>query len=417
MLRSIRWPLAVLGVLLLVWALAAYYAPAPLDWTPSYRSDYKKPLGTYALLQLLPSLGSRPPLVVREPPYNVLADSLAADPGAYLLVQDEFRPDAADARALHRYLQRGGTVWLAANDIRLGRAADSLWQLPRRTDLSERLTSPASRPDSLRISLTAPELRGRTAVLPAPLGVSCFAQDSLGRLQFAGPDSLARAAAATVLAVDQRRRPVLVHLPVGRGRLFVCTVPALLSNFGLLYRRNADLAAGALAYLPPSRKVVWDEYYKQGREGDDSLLRVVAASPALAWAWYGLLGGGLLFALFGARRRQRPVPTLRALPNTTLQFVRTVANLYRQGRNHQALAELRIRLFFDYLRTRFQEPFTDPADPDFQLRLSVRTGVPLPEIQSLTGRLNHLLTGERVSEAELQRLNQLLIDFRRRAES
>ena len=43
------------------------------------------------------------------------------------------------------------------------------------------------------------------------------------------------------------RRPVLVRLPVGRGQLLLCTAPALLSNYGLLYGRNVRFAEGALA--------------------------------------------------------------------------------------------------------------------------------------------------------------------------
>lgn len=411
MFRSIRWPLAVLAALALVWGLAVLNAPRSLDWSPTYCNDRKEPLDTYALYRLLPTLPGIRVAATRQSPYEVLQDSAGA-PAAYLFLQTSFHPGPADARALYRYMRRGGAVWLAADNINLDKRVDSLWRLPKLIDV---YTSPMQK-DTATFGLRAPALRGRTARVPLRVVNTFFAQDARGRLVFHGPDSVQRAATAAILAADERQRPVLVRLPVGRGWLYVCTVPALLSNYGLLHHRNVRFAEGALSYLPAGQ-VLWDEFYKQGRSGDDSPLRVVLRSPALAGAWYGLLVGGLLFALLGARRRQRPVPTLRPLPNTSLQFARTVATLYRQGRNHQPLAALRIRLFFDYLRTRFQEPVPAGIDADYPRRLSLRTGVPEAEVVTLLARLHGYLDAGHVSEAELHQLHQLLTDFKARAES
>ncbi|GAB2966297.1 hypothetical protein GCM10027048_40700 [Hymenobacter coalescens] len=417
MLRSIRWPLTTLGVLTLLWVLIMAGAPKQLDWTPSYRNSRKNPLDTYALFQLLPAVARGPVQTTRRSPYEELQDSAAA-PATYLFVQEEFEPGRADAHALLGYLRRGGTVWIAAENVQRLGGVDSLWSgVPTGMTTHRYDYKPHKPDDTLSVRLTAPGLGGRTARLPERAATVAFHTDSLGRLEdFAGRDSARHQQAATVLAVNNRREPVLLHLPVGRGHLYLCTVPALLSNYGLLYRQNARFAAGALAYLPAG-PVLWDEFYKQGRAGNDSLLRVVERSPALRWAWYGLLLGGVLFALLGARRRQRPVPTLRPLPNTSLQFARTVAGLYRRGRNHQPLAALRIRLFFDYLRTRFQEPVPAGIDADYPRRLSLRTGVPQSDVTALLARLHGFLDAEHVSEAELHQLHQLLTDFRRRAEA
>jgi hypothetical protein len=411
MLRSLRWPLVTLGVLVLIWVLASLAAPRAIDWAPTYRNDQKNPLDSYALFRLLPGAARGQVSTTRQSPYEVLLDSTEA-PATYLFLLDDFRPGPADAAALHRYMQQGGTIWLAADDFGLGRAADSLWQLPA---TASAYTLP-NRTDTAVFHLTAPALRGRTARVPRRIVNTYFEQDSLGRLVFAGPDSVPRRAETQVLAVDQKQRPVLVRLPMGRGQLLLCTVPGLLSNYGLLYRQNARFAAGALAYLPAG-PVLWDEFYKQGRSDEDSTLRVVLRSPALRWAWYGLLLGGLLFGLLGARRRQRPIPTLRPLPNTSLQFARTVAGLYRRGRNHQPLAALRIRLFFDYLRTRFQEPVPVGIDADYPRRLGLRTGIPEAEVTTLLARLHGYLDAESLTEADLHQLHTLLTDFRRRAES
>ncbi|KUG06840.1 DUF4350 domain-containing protein [Solirubrum puertoriconensis] len=413
MLRSIRWPLTVLGILVGIWLLIAYNQPKKLDWTPSYRNDHKRPLGTYASFRLLPTLAKASVRPTRESPYVALQDSVKAPPAVYFLAQQSFQPSPADAQAITRYLQRGGTVWLAAEQFLLSDKIDSLWQMPATVDAPFDLD--VSSKDTVRFRFVATALQKRTAALPNRVVGTYFAHDSLGRLLAASGKSKGQTSPGTVLALDNQQHPVLVHTSVGRGHLYVCSVPALLSNYGVLYGRNAAFVAGALSYLPQG-PVLWDEFYTQGREGDDSLLRVVHTSPALEWAWNGLLIGGLLFALLGARRRQRPVPTLRPLPNTSLQFVRTVANVYRQGRNHQSLAGLRIRLFFDYLRTRFQEPVPLTIDTDYPRRLSLRTGIPADEVTALLARLNNWLDAEHVSETELHQLYQLLTNFQQRAE-
>ncbi|RTQ50049.1 DUF4350 domain-containing protein [Hymenobacter gummosus] len=413
MLRSIRWPLGVLAVLTVVWVLVALNAPKEIDWAPTYRNDYKNPLDTYALFRLLPTTAGSAVNTTRQSPYEVLEDSTDA-PATYFFLSNGFRPGPADARALHRYMRRGGTVWVAASSIELPDGQDSLWQLPSLDPLGYLGLRPT---DTFTFRLTAPLLRSRQARMPGRANYDFFDRDSLGQLVFAtGPDSTQPLRGAVVLASDHEQHPVLVRLPMGRGQLLWCSAPYLLSNYGVLHRQNARFAAGMLSYLPAG-PLLWDEFYKQGRGGDDSSLRVVMNSPALRWAWYTLLLGGLLFALLGARRRQRPVPTIRPLPNTSLLFARTVAGLYRRGRNHQPLAALRIRLFFDYLRTRFQEPVPASIDADYPRRLSLRTGIPQPEVTTLLARLHGYLDAEFVAETELHELQRLLDAFRKRAES
>ncbi|MEJ7659857.1 MAG: hypothetical protein WKG07_09635 [Hymenobacter sp.] len=100
------------------------------------------------------------------------------------------------------------------------------------------------------------------------------------------------------------------------------------------------LPFAALSALPAGRPVWWDEYQKQGRAGEQSVLRVVLAHAALRTAYYLLLA--TVPAVCAGRERgggSASFPSIKPLPNTTLLFTRTVAGLYQQGRNHARLPE------------------------------------------------------------------------------
>ena len=224
-----------------------------------------------------------------------------------------------------------------------------------------------------------------------------------------------RGSRATVLARDARRRAVLVRVPVGRGSLLLCTTPAAFSNLLLLKPATAGFAFATLSGLPAGRPVFWDEYQKQGPLGEQSLLRVLEQHVALRWALWAALVGAVLFVLFEARRRQRIIPVIKPLPNTTLLFTRTVAGLYRQGSNHALIAEKKIGLFQEHLRTRYHEPGLDLADADTRERLAQKSGVALPAVDELVRRINRTLTAPQVSDADLVALNQAINQFRQTA--
>ena len=330
---------------------------------------------------------------------------LRASPANYLFVNQEFQLSKPDALALLQFVAGGGDAFVAAQEFSvsgasrllrdsLGLAVDDVVQPTHRGPQGLPV------PDSVALHFTNPALAGAAVHLPGRWAGQRIRVDS-GRV-------------GRTLAADAQDRAVLVRLDHGRGHFYVCTVPVAFTNYYLLRPRTAAFAAAALAYLP-ARRTFWDEYQKQGPAGEQSLLRVVMAHDALRLAYYLALVGGLLFVLVAARRRQRIIPTIKALPNTTLLFTRTVAGLYRQGRSHALIAEKKVALFTDYLRTRFQEASPDFGDADFRERLSQKAGVPRARVDELLRLVNFARTAPQMSDRELLILSKALNDFRREA--
>ncbi|MGY3088776.1 hypothetical protein ACVWYF_001816 [Hymenobacter sp. UYAg731] len=338
-----------------------------------------------------------------EPEHDWVADHLRHARANYLFVNTEFEAGKADAHALLRFIANGNDVFIVAENF--GDSTSALLDtLGVRTRVVKLPTHAGPRglpvPDSVAVRFTNPALAGPRYHLPGGDANVRFVVDS-GRV-------------GRALATDAQGRPVFVCLDYGRGHVYLCSVPIAFTNQFVLRPASSQLAATALSYLP-ARPTWWDEYQKQGRLGNQSLLRLVSGHEALNTAWYLLIIGGILFVLVEARRRQRIIPTFKALPNTTLLFTRTVASLYRQGSSHALIAEKKVGLFMDYLRTRFQETGPDFGDEDFRERLSQKSGLARKRVDELLRLVNFARTAPQMNDQQLLQLSRALTDFKREA--
>ncbi|SNR40130.1 MULTISPECIES: DUF4350 domain-containing protein [Hymenobacter] len=417
--------LLTLGVLFVAFVAVEYFRPQPTDWTPTYINRDKIPYGTFVLYDALPDLFPGQDIrTTRLPIANQLLPTLDAntDPdsvvsstylppltsarASYLFVDGHFACSRLDQDALLRYAARGNTVFIAAESLD-DVLADTLHLFIRsslRLDsiLRQRMLL-HTKGKRAQATFTTLEL-----VNPAP--------GSPRRFRFPLPDVGWHFVAlencrATVLARDRSHNPVLVRVPVGKGAFILSSTPAAFSNVALLQPSTAPYAFAALSQLPANQAVLWDEYQKQGPTGEQSLLRVIRQHEALRWAWYTGLVGLLIFVGFKARRRQRIIPIIKPLPNTTLLFTRTVASLYRQGSDHSLIANKKINLFREQLRLRLQEPNLDLLDESTRDRMAQKAGVPRQQVDELIKLIHKAQTAPQVSDADLLRLSRAISSF------
>ncbi len=352
-----------------------------------------------------------------ESPRAALVPRLPDRATNYLFVSERFTLSPLEARALLSFVAAGNDVFIAAERFDgSGPGGRNLFTDSlgiRALDADSGRVRPAgqSETDSVRVRFLNPALGpAPTLRLPYQAASTYLAVRADATDPGSGPSR-----EITALAADEQGRAVVLRLAHGRGHVVLCSVPLALSNYFLLPAARRPFALAALSYLPAGQPVWWDEYQKQGRTGEQSLLRVLLDHDALRWAYYLLLGTAALFIFIEARRRQRVIPVLKPLPNTTLLFTRTVASLYQQGSNHARIAEKKNALFLDYLRTRFQETQPDLADAAFQERLSQKAGLSPERVRELTRLINFARTAPAVSDRELLTLSRAIRDFKREA--
>ena len=118
----------------------------------------------------------------------------------------------------------------------------------------------------------------------------------------------------------------------------------------------------------------------------------------------------LVIYLFDSKRRQRLVPLIVAPRNTSLDFVRTIGQLYFQRRDNHNLATKMAAHFQEQIRTRYH--LSMPLEEEgFVDRLAHRTGYPKPELESLVDYVRRLPSMADVPDVQLLEFHHQLEAF------
>lgn len=215
----------------------------------------------------------------------------------------------------------------------------------------------------------------------------------------------------TVLGRDHLGRPDFVRFNYkGGGSLYLHFAPLAFSNFFLLHKQNIGYYQDALSYLPPTvAEVIWDNYFT-APHAHGSVLGYILGQKSLAWGFWLLLLLILLIYLFESKRRQRPIPVILPLENTSLDFVRTIGRLYFQRRDNHNLASKMVMHFQDLVRMRYNLTAAS-LDEELVSRLAHRTGYQQEALSRLIGYMRALPSKAFVPDEELMDLNRQLEAF------
>jgi hypothetical protein len=357
-----------------------------------WRKD-KIPYGTFLAYESLPQLFPGAAISVNKNSPSALHGREGKT--AYIIIVTRMDPDAAELTALLNFVGQGNHVFISA--FRFG---DSLLhnlglRQGRRDSLARDL-------DSLQLSIYNPV--------------------SADSLSFAYPgdayDNWARSLDSqytSILGRDARGRPDLVRFNYkGGGTLYLHFAPMAFTNFFLLHKNNKAYYDNALSYMPSTvEEVLWDDYFRYDRTKDFSALQYILNNRPLRWAFWLLL---LLFALiygFDSKRRQRIVPVISTLRNTSLDFVKTIGRLYYQRRDNHNLALKMVAHFQDHVRTKYNLPVTT-LDEDFVERLSYKTGFQKEFLRDLVEYMKGLPLQRSVPDGELLDFDRKIKEFYKR---
>lgn len=384
MKRPNKFVVAFLLVLILV-VLMQTGAQAPINWNASFSAADKIPYGGYILREVLPELfAGRNVTDAKLPAYNVLRET---DTAVYMVINSSFEPDKLDIEKLLEFVHHGNTAFIAAARID-PKFADTL-------GLSLGYNySPFGDSTSLNFC---------NAALRSPRNYR-YKRSTVDEY-FMGFDT----ARTVVLGVNADSQATYIKVPYGHGSFYISSVPYAFTNYNLVNPTNADYVFKALSYLPKN-DVIWDEAYKDGRRMVDSPLRYILEQDALRWGMYVLLAAAVLFVIFMGRRRQRVIPIVKPLPNTTLEFVQTVGQLYFQHGDHANLAEKKIGYFLEHVRTTYGVNMNGPAE-DLYRTVAARSGVPEDRVREVFTVIDGVRSAERLSDTDLLKLSRVIEEF------
>ncbi|MFZ7115708.1 MAG: hypothetical protein ACO1G9_10045 [Bacteroidota bacterium] len=177
----------------------------------------------------------------------------------------------------------------------------------------------------------------------------------------------------------------------GKGKFLLHTTPPTFSNYALSKEENLAYADFVFSHLDPEKGIFWDEYNKtyhfnyQRRtyeEEEESPLRYILSQQGLRYAWYLALVLLALYVAFVGKRRQRPIPVLEKTRNTSLEFIKTVGKLYYSERDHRGICIHKMKLFNNFLRSRYFINANTITD-ELKERISTVSGVGMENVNKI----------------------------------
>lgn len=174
-----------------------------------------------------------------------------------------------------------------------------------------------------------------------------------------------------IATYKHKNRINFVEIPFQKGYFYIHTNPEVFTNYQLLKSENTDYINQLILYIPNS-----DTYYNKNQKRDstlgDSPLRYILSQPALKWAWILMLISIGFFIIFNGKRRQRVIPKIPEIKNTTIEFVKTVSNLYLETDEVDSIIQKEITCFLEDIRSKYLLS-TEKLDTDFIHKLALKS--------------------------------------------
>ncbi|MGC3944166.1 MAG: DUF4350 domain-containing protein [Chryseolinea sp.] len=368
-----------------VFVILKMMSPKQYNWTITYSAEDKNPFGGYALNQLLRT--HVPSLKHSYKTLYELKDSIKTTSSVFV-VSESFAPGEEDAIALLDHVHAGGRAFVSARHFS-GTFADTL---KLKVDPGDFVQGK----DSSSLRLVASNMDTVS---------SFFYEERRIDGYFRNFDTTR----TTVISVNEEVFPVTIRMKWGKGDLILNSTPIMFTNMFLLAGDNHKFVSSQLSYLPDT-ELTWTEYYQLGRREISTPLRFILLNEPLAWAYYVSVISLLAFMLFEMKRRQRIIPVIKPLGNTTLEFVATIGDLYYQNGDHRNIADKKVIYFLEYVRTKFSLS-TNQLDPAFASALAKKSGRDEKDISKLLWAINEVKTRPVITSDHLIELNSRLESF------
>ncbi len=383
--------LIIFGVALLTIIIVEVTRPKPINWRSSYTAEDKIPFGSYVLFEELKDQPNRQIESIQKNPFDFLSDSIYKPNSTYVFINSEVNFDKRSYEKLINFVRNGNSVFIAASYFG-GTIKDSLntetevnYQFVEE-NITPTFFSPSLQKDSLpkyKKRIYKSVFKSFDTTNTKVLGYYKNDEEKLSQVNY-------------------------IKTTIGKGNLYLHSLPEAFSNYYML-KGNQDYAAASLSFLNHNI-YYWDEYLKDGRKIIDSPMRFVLNQIPLRWAYYLLIGGLLIFVITKAKREQRIIPVIEPLENTSIEFTKTIGDLYFQHKDYSNIIAKKIMYFLERIRSLYYIN-TNQLDNTFIEKLAVKSNHSIEETRQLIVYINNLKSKTTHSEANLIELNKRIEEF------
>lgn len=400
--------LLLFGIFLVIIMIVEATRPQPVNWRPSYSLQDKIPFGSYILHQEIQDILNVAPVENINQScfiYLIGNDYPAASNKkmTYFFVNDYLYFDEEESEALLDFVHEGHMAFLSAKHFS-GILKDTL-HIDTYTNYHFEETEATAKLYTTTYSEASTTFKKR------------FHQSYFTKIDTLNSKALgyfSPSEKSTTTTLDKEFRPEVelnfIKVPHGKGYFYLHTLPEAFSNYYLL-NGNANYASQVLSHLETDH-LLWDEYKKSGRRFIETPMRFVLSESSLKWAYYLSIVGLVLFVIYKGKREQRIIPVREPLENTTVEFTKTIGDLYFQHRDYSNLIAKKITYFLERIRSQFYLN-TTILDDSFAEKLAQKKGKNKEDVYTLVRLLQQLKDKNHHTEEDLISLNREIEKFER----
>jgi hypothetical protein len=373
------------------------------NWVENYKEKEKSPFGNYIISQEAATLFKNQKITfLKENSYDYLL--FAQDSTStrnYILIKNAADKQTADGtKELIAFVQQGNTAFIALNDFE----DDFKKALAFSTDNQEEAVSSIS---------DVQQLKGTFYLKHKDFSNIPYDFERNIRKNYFSKYNERKTIVLGTTKIDDEEMPNFIKIYHGKGAFYLHINPIVFTNYYLLNHKTTYVEH-LLSYLPKD-PILWDEHIKSSVYADtnqksSSIFKFFLNNTSLTWFLCISSIGLFLFMLFNARRKQRVIPILKPLENTTVAFTQTISNLYLSEGDHKNLAAKKIVFFLEKVRSRYLIT-TANLNANFIEKLAAKSG---NDIQKTKYLINTILTLNKkavCSEEELIVLHKMIENF------
>lgn len=394
--KSIKIYISVLVFIFILILVSDYDKPKPIDWRPTYSVNDKIPFGLYVFDKEIGGIFKKQKIqrISAVTPYEFLDSKYDEDSlietysvkGTFVNISVQNNIDDQSMKEIMYFVSHGNNAFLSMANF------------------------PKPLLDSLKFEYTSNFRPTDSAfVWMANKKLSRKAYKSTGDIAdyFSKIDTLNTIVLGYQGNPKKKKNINFIQIPYKNGNFFLHMHPVAFTNYNMLKKDRYQYAENVLSYIPKG-DVFWYTKLQTDENISGSPLRYILSQPALAWAWYLFLIGMLIFMIFNAKRKQRIVPILQPLSNLTIDFTKTIGNLYYQEGDHKNIIDKKIIYFLERIRTEYLID-TTKLDDEFVKKLHHKTGKDEKDIQELVFLINeHRNSYHDSIEQDLIRINNAI---------
>ncbi len=394
--RKYYW---VLGIVFSCIIVVQYMKPIPVNWRKTFLAKDKIPFGCYAIYNLMENTYAGKVDINKLSFYN-LQEQNKPENTSVIIVNDQITFSRLDVKKMFEFISAGNKVCISANEF------------------FELLA------DTFKIETTY-DWAGYFKNMDSALKKTMFSIKYVNpKNNFVPYYSYPEAATETyftsfdtsqfkVMAVNKNKSPILIRTSIGKGHLYINTMPDAFANIFIVDHVNRHYVYTLMTALK-NKNILWDEHYKTYNPKNESMFKYIFESDPLYMAYSITILGLLFFMFFSIKRKQRAIAIIKPLENSTLEFVDVVSQVYFNSKNHRYIAIEKINYFYFDIRNKFYVN-TNTLNEEFYIALNKLSGVQVEELKKLFEFCEALKKANALNEYDLIELNKRINDFKQKS--